>query len=150
MNTTDIIAIIKEVLAKMNVAVTSVDVGEQGGLVMFNIVTPDSGMLIGKEGEHLKAFNYILGHIISKKAQNSMHVHIDVNGYKQAANNSIIAEARKVADEVLHTKKSIDLRPMGAYERRIIHNLFSDNINITTKSAGDDENRHIVVAYSEI
>ncbi len=150
MNTETIKKTIHDTLSKLHVSVDEVSVEKNGELVMFTVQSPEGHILIGKDNETMDALNYLIGLIVSKAAGQHVRVNIDVNGHKQNALNALMAEARKVADEVKKTKESIPLRPMTAYERLIIHNMFSDDIQIETTSAGEGEERHIVLAYSAI
>ena len=146
----EIIALIKDFLAKLGVSITDIEVVKQGDIVVFNVVTPDGRKAIGRDGEHLDALHHLISLIIKKNTKDEARFNLDVNGYKQSEMNELIAEVRKVVEEVTKTKKTIELRPMNSYERLLIHNMFSDDIRIETTSIGEGKERRIVIKYSVI
>ena len=141
---------IKDIFEKLSVALSDVEVQKQGEIVVYNIITPESGMMIGRGGEHLRALNYLLSLILSQKHGKQIKFNLDINNYRQNEVNEMMAEVRKIADEVLRTKEAKELKPMTSYERLMVHNLLTDDIRIETESTGEGKDRRIVIKYSEI
>ena len=56
--------------------------------------------------------------------------------------------AQRMAKKVVETQESIALNPMNSYDRRIIHSTLSEYGNVTTRSNGEDHDRHVVIEYS--
>jgi len=150
MDETTLKTYIQEFVVKMGIAVDSVDVLAVAGHQIFNIRTPDSKQLIGTQGEHLRALNYILRRSLEKKTgSKDNRVMVDVNGYQHKHISELEQKATLLAERVRTFKSSADMTPMSAYERMIIHSMFSDDKNITTESEGLGPNRHIILRYKE-
>jgi len=141
---------IEDFVKKMGVTVESVEVVSIASHQMFNIKTPDSKQLIGPHGDHLRSLNYILRRTFEKKDENAeLKCMIDVNGYQQKHIQSLEQKAKLLADRVRTFKSSADMTPMTAYERMIIHSIFSEDPEIMTKSEGFGPNRHVVLSYKQ-
>lgn len=145
MNTEAIKTIIEEFLGRLSVPVTDIEVDSEGDLVVFNIVTSESGLLIGKEGENIRAIGYLLGHIASHKAGHYTKFNIDVNGYRKQEREKVLSEAAHVAGMVRTSKIDTELRPMTPFERMLVHNMFTSDSEIETESVGEGDMRRIVL-----
>jgi len=142
--------LIKEFLEKAGVLCTDVEDKDLYNVLTFNILTPEANLLIGKEGKNLQALNTILSQMVSVKIPDVRHVNVDVNGYKENAITDLRLKTRKIADDVIKTKTAIPLQPMSAYERMLVHSMFSDDFQIETESAGEGPERHIIIKYRVI
>lgn len=141
---------IKELFEKLSVSLSDIEVKKQGEIVVYNIITPESGMMIGRGGEHLRALNYLISLMLSQKNSQSFRFNLDINNYRQNEINEMMAEVRRVADEVLRTKEDKELGPMTSYERLMVHNLLTDDVRIETESTGEGKERRIVIKYCNI
>ncbi len=74
---------------------------------------------------------------------------MDVADYRERRKKSIEANAQKVAFRVLKTKKSIALKPMNSYERRIVHYTLQNYKGIETVSTGKFPNRKVIIKYED-
>src|SRR3989344_6951168 len=100
----------------------------------------DVGMLIGKNGETLRALQHILLLVISKKEGlyfSPGSFMFDVNDYQRERENYLIALAKNTAFEVRDTHRSKELTPMPPAERRIIHLTLSGERGVETESVGE-------------
>ena len=70
---------------------------------------------------------------------------LDVNSYRQEKNESVTKMAVEMAEQSLREKRAIVLRPMSAYERRIVHVELAKNKQIATESIGEGEDRKVMV-----
>ena len=141
---------IKDFVEKMGVTVESVEIVAIAAHTMFNIITPDSKQLIGPHGEHLRSLNYVIRRITERKtdAKESKFM-VDVNGYQYKTIQEIEQKAKLLADRVRTFKSSAAMNPMSAYERMIIHSMFSDDKEILTESEGMGPARHIILKYNQ-
>ncbi len=141
---------IQEFVEKMGIEVESVELVSIVAHQMFNIHTKDSKMLIGPHGEHLRSLNYIVRRSVEMMSEDKENrFMIDVNGYQHKQIQELEQNAKLLADRVRTFKSSAAMAPMTAYERMIIHSMFSEDININTESDGFGRSRHIVLSYSE-
>jgi len=112
---------------------------------LYNVKTSDSNFLIGQYGVNLQALQHIIRVVVRKRTSDRVNFVVDVNNYRQEKNESIEKMARDIADQVIQDKKEIVMRPMSAYERRIVHMELSKNNQIKTESIGEGESRKVVV-----
>ena len=141
---------INDLFGKLSVSVSNIEVQKQGDIDVYNIITPDSGMMIGRGGEHLQAFNYLVSLMLSHKAGDRVRLNIDINNYRQNEMDELMVSVRKTADDVLKSKVSQELQPMTSYERLVVHNLLTDDIQIETESVGEGKERRITIKYIEL
>jgi spoIIIJ-associated protein len=103
------------------------------------------GLLIGRRGETLRSFQFLLNLLVSRKVQKWPQVVVDVGNYRQRRQESLEGLARRMAERVRQTGRPIMLEPMAAYERRIVHLALRADASIYTESSGEGENRKIVI-----
>lgn len=140
---------VEELLAKGGFAVkteisTSIKDGEEN--VTCNVLTgEDSNFLIGQYGMNLQALQHLIRLIVRKKTDDKVKFVLDVNSYRQEKNQAVIDMARSAAEEAVRDSRSVVLRPMSAYERRLIHMELAQNGKVVTESIGEGESRKVVV-----
>lgn len=110
----------------------------------FSIKGEKVGKLIGYHGENLQALQFLLSGI-KLRSEGPIRMFLDVDGYKQSRNQSIIDLANKVAEQAVKIERNIHLDPMNAYDRRIVHTTLQDRDDVTTESTGEGEKRHVVI-----
>lgn len=121
---------------------------EDLGGPVFEIEGEDSGLLIGRRGETLRSLQFLVKFIVSKRLQFRAALSIDVEGYQARRYNSLSNLARRVAQRVLSSGKSITLEPMPANERRIVHVTLAEHSGVTTESIGIGEERQVMIQPS--
>ena len=120
------------------------DEGETESLL--EIVGDDSGLLIGRKGETLKALEFLTNVLVSNKTGVKSRVSIDVEGYEDRRNQSLINLANRVAQRVTKTGRDIELEPMNPRERRVIHMALADHSSVATESSGSGFDRRVVIS----
>ncbi len=132
----------------MNVEAVSslIDAGddEQSG-PEFDIEGDDAGLLIGRRGETLQALQFITRVITNNKTGHRSPISVDVEGYYQRRDQSLVNLADRVAKRVVRTGREIELEPMNARERRVVHMSLADNDDVYTESSGLGTDRRIVI-----
>ncbi len=127
------------------------DQEEEECLIVNIKVRDDSNLLIGQYGANLQPIQHILRLIARKKiSDEKLKFTIDVNSYRQQKNESLLEMARSAAEEAISEGRTIVLRPMSAYERRLIHIELSKNEKVVTESMGEEENRKVVIKPSSM
>lgn len=104
------------------------------------------GYIIGRRGDNLDALQYLTSLVVNKGEENYIRVSLDIEGYREKREETLIRLARSKAAVVAKTHRSVTLEPMNPNERRIIHSTLQEFKNIYTYSIGDDPNRKIVIA----
>jgi spoIIIJ-associated protein len=112
---------------------------------VLDVSGDDLGLLIGRRGTTLAALQYMVNLMVSRKSGSRVLTSIDVENYRRRREDSLIGLARRMADRVRHTGRSITLEPMPAAERRIVHLVLSDDSGVSTGSVGEGEDRKVVI-----
>ena len=117
---------------------------ELGGPV-FEIEGDDSGLLIGRRGETLRALEFLVKSIVGRKLGYRAMLMLDVEGYQERRYQSVSNLAKRVAQRVAGSHRPINLEPMPPNERRIVHLALADHPDVTTESTGFGDNRQVVI-----
>lgn len=112
---------------------------------IFNLIAPDSSILIGKNGRTIDALQSVTNQMISTHLNTYYRFIVDVNDYKSKRRARLEKTAKYTAKEVAKTKVEAHLEPMNSYERRIIHSVLTNSKDVITESEGEEPNRHIVI-----
>ncbi len=112
--------------------------------INFSIKGEKVGKLIGYHGENMQAIQMLLSGI-KTKGEGAVRMYLDVDGYKQNRNQSIIDLANKIAEQAIKIERNIHMDPMNAYDRRIVHTTLQGRDDVTTESTGEGEKRHVVI-----
>ncbi|PIT96789.1 hypothetical protein COT82_01305 [Candidatus Campbellbacteria bacterium CG10_big_fil_rev_8_21_14_0_10_35_52] len=147
-------SIIKNFLDKLTVEFSDIEILENKTHPTFLIKTNDSGALIGSGGENLRALNHIIKKIFEKRffqyeTKDKIQFLLDINGYYENKIETLKNQARILAERARMFKSNIEMNPMNAYERMIIHAAFADYPEINTESEGEGKMRRIVLKYNK-
>ena len=119
---------------------------EGGDGAWFLINTDEAPLLIGEGGQNLSALNYLVKKITEKKFPGGYPgFSLDINDYQKKKTDEIKELARMHAQRVRYFKKEAEMRPMNAYERRIVHASLQEYPDITTESRGEGPERRVVI-----
>jgi spoIIIJ-associated protein len=139
------LSVLKTLLEKMEVA-ADVTLDDRPGMQGLEVEGADLGALIGRGGENLVALQQIVSAITSKSVGHTVHVPVDVEGYRRRREEQLREIAHRVASRVTATGQAVTLEPMLAYERRIVHLAVQEQPGIKTESVGMDPNRRVVIS----
>jgi spoIIIJ-associated protein len=144
--------IIEDFILKTSFHVENISIIEDNDInvVWFIISTNEPHFFLGKGGEHLGAINHISKKIIENKTkkEDAVQIIIDVNDFEKKKIDSLKNIAHMYAERARFFKSSVEIDPMSAYERKIVHSYLSNKNDIKTESKGEGYNRHVVVSYS--
>ena len=141
---------IKSILDLMRVS-CSLEFQEGGEESWFIIKTDEAPLLIGENGQNLFALTHIVRRIAEKKfpptaaEANAWRFLIDINDYHKKRIDEIKDQARMHAQRVRYFKKEVEMPPMNAYERRIVHTVLQEYPDISTESSGEGFSRRVVI-----
>jgi spoIIIJ-associated protein len=136
--------VLEELLRLMEVPGT-VEVATGGETARLNVRGSDLGVLIGRRGEKLASLQHIVNLIVAKKEGEYHRIAVDVENYRGRREEQLRDVADRAAKRVLQTGKIIQLEPMPAIERRIVHMALVENEKVRTQSVGVEPNRRIVI-----
>lgn len=121
-----------------------VEVEENDGY-RIKVESEMSGFLIGRFGETLETIQYLLRLMTTQLAGEYIPLTVDIAGYKQKRDDELKELALQMAENVKTSGYAQELRPMNAYERRVIHVALKDFKGIKADSVGEGELRRIRV-----
>jgi spoIIIJ-associated protein len=137
--------VLRELLAQMGVE-AEVNLEDRPGQEGLDVLGTDLGALIGRGGENLVALQQIVSAITSKKVGRSVHVPVDIEGYRRRREEQLREMAGRVASRVRASGQAVTLEPMLAYERRIVHLAVQGQQGLRTESVGVEPNRRVVIS----
>ncbi len=142
---------IEQIFKHTGCTISNCEFSEEDDMSWCTIETPDHKIMIGRDGETLRSLNHIIRKIIEKDSGEDpvKNFFIDVNGYQKKRFENLKNIAYMMAERARYFKSNIEIDPMPAYERRIIHMFLEGSKNIETESDGYGNNRHIVIKYIE-
>jgi len=137
---------LKTILASFRIEGAAVEEyeGDEGEIIL-DVVGGDLAILIGRHGRTLDALQTLVSAITSRELGFRHPVIVDVEGYRHRRRQKLEDIARRSADRSAHQHIAVRLRPMTAYERRVVHVALRDDRRVTTQSEGDDPFRVVVI-----
>ena len=138
---------IQDILKYFDVGEVSIEEyeGDEGELIL-DITGDDLAVLIGRHGRTLDALQFLISSITSRIVGHRYPIVVDVEGYKARQRQKIEDIALNAADKAVDQDRSIKLRPMTPYERRIVHIIRRGDERVETMSEGEGRARRVVVS----
>ncbi len=120
---------------------------EMAGQQILRIITEtDSKILIGKSGNTLRSIDYLVSKIAQKKDIKDKFL-IDVNDYKLKEIQEVADKAKLLANRAKTLQYDVEMPPMSAYERLIVHATLADDPKLKTESHGEGKDRRLVIKF---
>ena len=140
------IGALQDILKYFDVGEVTIDEyeGDEGELIL-DITGDDLAVLIGRHGKTLDALQFLGSAITVRTIGFRYPVIVDVEGYKSRQREKLESIARSSANRAAGQNRSIKLRPMTPYERRIVHICLRDDDRVETASEGEGSARHVVI-----
>lgn len=146
--------IVEQIFKHTNCTITKCETSLDNGVLWCMVETPDSSFMIGRDGETLRSLNHIVQKIAEKNSttpdnnsERGPSIFIDVNGYQKKRFDNLKNIAHMMAERARYFKSNIEIDPMPAYERRIIHMFLEGVKDVKTESEGYGPNRRVVIKY---
>jgi spoIIIJ-associated protein len=123
-----------------------VDVVEGEDEVVATVTGGDLGVLIGRHGQMIDALQYLANAIAHRAGgDDRRRIVVDAAGYRARRSATLESVARRSAEQASATGSRVELEPMSAVERRIVHEALKDDPEVETASEGVEPNRYVVV-----
>ena len=106
----------------------------------------DYGLLIGKRGQTIDALQLLCFQAAFRGLRDRKRVVLDASGYRERRREVLTARADRAAEQALERSVSVEMDPMSAQERRVVHEHLKERSGIETFSEGDEPRRCVVVA----
>lgn len=104
----------------------------------LQILADDSDHLIGKRGEILDDFQYLVNRLLLRRMENPPRIRVDCNYYRSMREDRMIEKAKEAADRVRSTGQPFRLPPLNSYYRRLVHNALVNDPDVVTESEKGD------------
>jgi spoIIIJ-associated protein len=126
-----------------------VSIAEDGDTITLTCMGSDLGMLIGRHGQTIDSIQYLANAIVYRRhPEDRKEVVVDAAGYRARRRASLEALALRSAQRAAQGGEPVDLEPMTAVERKIVHLSLKEVAGIETASEGTEPNRFVVIKPS--
>jgi spoIIIJ-associated protein len=134
------------VLHRMGIEAT-IETGEEDDRVVLTIECEDVDVLIGRRGQVIDALQHLVNKMVyrGRASARTKPIVVDAGGYRQRHIEKLQALARKMGDRAVETQQVVELDPMTAYDRRIVHMALAEDDRVSTRSEGEGDDRRILV-----
>src|SRR6266436_315808 len=102
--------------------------------ILLDVKTEDSGRLIGRQGQTLSDLQYLVNRLLFQQDQTTPKVTVDIGGYRAQARDALVRKAKQAAEKVRRWGDVVELEPMNAFDRRVVHNALKDDPGVETHS----------------
>jgi len=141
--------LVKDIITCMGLTV-NMEVKKRDETLSITIYSDNNAVLIGKNAKTLDALNTIVRQSVFNEIGENYKFILDVSEYKQKREWNLEKMAKQIAREVAKTNVSAKLDAMNSYERRVIHNILTNNKKVYTESEGEEPNRYVVIKPKEV
>jgi spoIIIJ-associated protein len=124
-----------------------VDIAEDDERILATVVGDDDyGLLIGKRGQTIDALQLLCYQAAFRGMRERKRVIVDAAGYRERRRESLEGRADRAAEQALSNNRVVEMDPMSAQERRVVHERLKERAGVETYSEGDEPNRCVIVA----
>jgi len=155
--------LIKDLIEKTTIKLEDVSVVEDNpNSLWVSVQVGEPHLFFSGDGEGLHALNHLVHRIVEannmrkKKKEDqdpssaetgNLGVIVDINGFQKKRVDNIRAVAHMMSERARYFKSNIEVDPMSAFERRIVHEFLSDAEDLETESVGSGRDRRVVIKY---
>ena len=149
----DVAVILKGLLDSFGAEYKDISQVEVAGQTIYQIAVDDGKQLIGSHGDTVHAIDYLVKKMVEQQSSateggEAPHFIIDVNDYRTRQIRDLQTKAKMMAERARSFQYDVEMSPMSAYERLIIHTTLQDEPNIKTESMGEGRGRRVVIKYA--
>lgn len=152
----DVLTLLKGLLDSMGAEYKDISAVEVAGQTIYMIAVDDAKRLIGSHGDTIHAIDYLVKKMVESKQpapqegveSEAPHFLVDVNEYRTRQIKDLQTKALMMAERARSFQYDVELTPMSAYERLIVHTTLQDAPNVKTESQGEGRNRRVVIRYA--
>jgi spoIIIJ-associated protein len=140
---------VREVLDRIVEAVgvrARIEIAEDEETVRATFAGGELGLLIGKHGQTIDAIQYLVNAVVWRgRGEERKAVVVDAAGYRARREATLTALATRSAERAVSSAQPVDLEPMTAVERKVVHLCLKDFPGVVTRSEGTEPNRFVVI-----
>jgi spoIIIJ-associated protein len=134
---------VERAAAAMGASCTVV-VEEKDEALVATLGGSDLGLLIGRHGQTIDALQY-LANAIAHRRGGERRIVVDAAGYRSRRETALQALAHRGAEQAVGLRRRVELEPMTAVERKVVHEYLKDDPEVETTSEGSEPNRFVVI-----
>jgi spoIIIJ-associated protein len=123
-----------------------IEVDEDEERIAARVEGEELGLLIGRRGQTIDAVQLLCYRAAFRDRGDRKRVSVDAAGYRERRRETVERQADRAAERALETGKEIELEPMSATERKIVHDRLADRSGLETFSEGEEPERCVIVA----
>lgn len=113
------------------------------------IAADNQAVLIGRKGESLMAFQTLFNAILKHQDPTAPFITIDIAGYKKERIEKVMRMAEDTAQKVRNYGREQEMKPMNAFERRVVHMVLAEMPELETESVGEDPHRKVIIRLKQ-
>jgi spoIIIJ-associated protein len=137
--------VVERILAAIGVQ-ARIEIAETDETVTATIVGRELGLAIGKHGQTIDAIQYLANAVIWRgRGDERKAVVVDAAGYRARREATLDALAKRNAERAISSGRSVELDPMTAVERKVVHLALKETDGVVTRSEGTEPNRFVVI-----
>jgi spoIIIJ-associated protein len=137
--------VVERILAAIGVQ-ARIEIAESDETVTATIVGRELGLAIGKHGQTIDAIQYLANAVIWRgRGDERKAVVVDAAGYRARREATLDALAKRNAERAISSGRSVELDPMTAVERKVVHLALKETDGVVTRSEGTEPNRFVVI-----
>ncbi len=123
-----------------------VEVEQTADTLSGRLLGDDVGLFIGRRGQTIDAVQHLAQRIVFPDGPSPLRVVIDADGYRERRAEMLRGDADDAADRAVSLGQPVELEPMPAAERRVVHEHLRDRGDVSTHSEGEEPGRYLVVS----
>lgn len=139
------------VLERMGIS-ADIDIKDDEDKTVLEIQTKDTELVIGRRGVVMDALQHLVNKVAYRDkptdragGERTKPLVVDAGGFRDKQLERLRALGQKMAEKAIQTKQIVELQPMTAHDRRIVHMAIAEIPGLTTRSEGEGEDRHILI-----
>ena len=138
------------VLERMGIT-ADIDVNEGDDKIVLEIQTSDPEVVIGRKGQVVDALQHLVSKVVYREraGEKGKPIVVDAGGYREKHVQRLEALAQRMGEKALKTGTIVELSPMSAHDRRIVHMTIAEIAGLSSRSEGEGDDRHVLVVPGE-
>lgn len=138
------------VLERMGIS-ADIDVHEQEERIILEIQTADTELIIGRKGQVVDALQHLVTKVVYREraGERGKPLVVDAGGYRDKHIEWLKSLAQRMGEKALKTSTIVELSPMSAHDRRIVHMTIAEIPGLSSRSEGEGDDRHVLVVPGE-
>ncbi len=134
-----------DILKHAKIDVKAVLVDDTEDQIEISMHGSDEERVIGKSGEVLLAFQFIINRVVSRATEGEQLIVLDAADYRGRRKAALEELARSLAKKAEKNSRIVKLSPMSSHDRRVVHQALNDFKGVSTKSEGEGIFRHLLI-----